>query len=58
MEGKCASGGRLDAAEALAMAESMVNGNDVNRQLANNSDKNSSEKVKEGKIIYRLTNNQ
>lgn len=58
MEGKCASGGRLDAAEALAMAETIANGTELNRQLANNAEKNTNEKVKEGKIIYRLTNNQ
>lgn len=55
MEGKCISGGRLDAAEALVMASSMANGQESIRGIANN--KPESKETKEGKIIYRLTNN-
>ena len=48
MEGKCATGGRLDAAAALALA-AQYSGEDMpNRQLAN--------KKEEGKIIYRIAN--
>ncbi|MBC7430270.1 MAG: S8 family serine peptidase, partial [Bacteriovorax sp.] len=48
MEGKCATGGRLDAAAALAMA-AQYSGEDMpNRQLAT--------KKEEGKIIYRIAN--
>ncbi|MBY0413807.1 MAG: S8 family serine peptidase [Bdellovibrionales bacterium] len=55
MEGKCASGGRLDAASALAMAalySGGSNGENANRQLADDK----SSKKEEGKIIYRLAN--
>ena len=49
MEGKCATGGRLDAASALSLASQMAGESDVpNRQLAT--------KKEEGKIIYRLAN--
>lgn len=49
MEGKCATGGRLDAAAALALAEKFSNGEEIaNRALAN--------KKEEGKIIYRIAN--
>ena len=51
MEGKCATGGRLDAASALELAAQMSGEREVpNRQLANDS------KKEEGKIIYRLAN--
>lgn len=47
MEGKCATGGRLDASSAISLAAQMTGENldGNNRQLAN-----------EGKIIYRLAN--
>lgn len=49
MEGKCATGGRLDAASALALASQYANDTELpNRQLAT--------KKEEGKIIYRLAN--
>jgi subtilisin family serine protease len=49
MEGKCATGGRLDAASALALAAQFAGESDLaNRQLAT--------KKEEGKIIYRLAN--
>ena len=49
MEGKCATGGRLDAASALALAAQLAGESDLpNRQLAT--------KKEEGKIIYRLAN--
>lgn len=49
MEGKCATGGRLDAASALALASQYANEIELpNRQLAT--------KKEEGKIIYRLAN--
>lgn len=49
MEGKCATGGRLDAASALALAAQFSGESDMpNRQLAT--------KKEEGKIIYRLAN--
>jgi subtilisin family serine protease len=49
MEGKCATGGRLDAASALALAAQYSGETEMpNRQLA--------AKKEEGKIIYRLAN--
>lgn len=49
MEGKCATGGRLDAASALAMASQFAGETEMpTRQLAT--------KKEEGKIIYRLAN--
>lgn len=49
MEGKCATGGRLDAASALALAAQFSGESEMpNRQLAT--------KKEEGKIIYRLAN--
>lgn len=49
MEGKCATGGRLDATSALALAAQFSIDSDVmNRQLAT--------KKEEGRIIYRLAN--
>jgi subtilisin family serine protease len=51
MEGKCATGGRLDASSALMMAAQISGDNyEVKRKLAN------SESKKEGKIIYRIAN--
>jgi subtilisin family serine protease len=51
MEGKCATGGRLDAAQALMLASQMSGENvEVKRKLANTEGK------KEGKIIYRIAN--
>jgi hypothetical protein len=55
MEGKCVTGGRLDAGKALAMAAEYAGEKiNTNRQLANDPVKESKEK--EGKIIYRLAN--
>lgn len=51
MEGKCATGGRLDAASALTLAGQYEEV--PNRQLANDS---KSQKKEEGKIIYRIAN--
>ena len=50
MEGKCATGGRLDAGKALALA-SQIAGDENRRQLAQVDTKK-----KKGKIIYRLAN--
>lgn len=50
MEGKCATGGRLDAGSALTLAAQMSGEPDQKRQLANATEK------KEGKIIYRIAN--
>lgn len=50
MEGKCATGGRLDAGSALALASQVAGEPDQRRQLANTSEQ------KEGKIIYRIAN--
>ncbi len=50
MEGKCATGGRLDATSALALASQVSEA--PNRQLANDGNA----KKEEGKIIYRLAN--
>jgi subtilisin family serine protease len=52
MEGKCATGGRLDAGSALALAAQMSGENTTTRQVANSKN----ETVKEGKIIYRIAN--
>ena len=50
MEGKCATGGRLDASSAMALAAQFSERTELpNRQLAN-------EKKEKGKIIYRLAN--
>ena len=53
MEGKCVTGGRLDAGSALALAAQAAGENaaEVKRQLANDDGK-----TKEGKIIYRIAN--
>lgn len=53
MEGKCATGGRLDASSALALAAQMSGETSAQRQLANTTIKDD-EKV--GKIIYRIAN--
>ncbi len=51
MEGKCATGGRLDATSALMMASQVSGENvEIKRKLA------TSENKKEGKIIYRIAN--
>lgn len=52
MDGKCATGGRLDAASALSLAAQYADPELPIRQLAN--EKNM--KKEEGKIIYRLAN--
>ncbi|MGZ3786977.1 MAG: S8 family serine peptidase [Bacteriovorax sp.] len=52
MEGKCATGGRLDAGSALALAAQVSGESEARRQLANSS----SEGTREGKIIYRIAN--
>jgi subtilisin family serine protease len=49
MEGKCTTGGRLDAGKALQLA-AQIAGDDNRRQLAQVESK------KKGKIIYRLAN--
>ncbi|NOT79746.1 MAG: S8 family serine peptidase [Bacteriovoracaceae bacterium] len=54
MEGKCVTGGRLDASSALLLA-SQQSGETIDisgRQLANDK----TQKKEEGKIIYRLAN--
>lgn len=51
MEGKCATGGRLDASSALALAAQLSGETGAQRQLANTPGD-----VKEGKIIYRIAN--
>jgi hypothetical protein len=51
MEGKCATGGRLDAASALSLASQYAGETEPKRQLAN-----SDSTAKEGKIIYRIAN--
>lgn len=51
MEGKCATGGRLDAASALVLAGQVSGDGAVSRQLAN-----SNEVAKKGTIIYRIAN--
>jgi subtilisin family serine protease len=59
LEGKCASGGRLDAANALSFAFKMSGDTlDNRRQLAQaqQTSKKSEESKKEGKIIYRINN--
>lgn len=50
MEGKCATGGRLDAGSALALAAQVAGEPDTRRQVANTNE------AKEGKIIYRIAN--
>lgn len=50
MEGKCATGGRLDAGSALALAAQYAGEPEQRRQLANATE------PKEGKIIYRIAN--
>ena len=51
MEGKCVTGGRLDATSALMMASQVSGENvEIKRKLA------TSENKKEGKIIYRIAN--
>lgn len=52
MEGKCATGGRLDAGAALALAAQYAGEDMPNRQLANDK----TPKKEEGKIIYRIAN--
>ena len=53
MEGKCATGGRLDAGSALLLANQLYGDSidSTRRQLAQDETK---KKEKEGKIIYRL----
>jgi len=50
MEGKCATGGRLDAGSALSLAAQIAGEPEQRRQLANATE------PKEGKIIYRIAN--
>lgn len=50
MEGKCATGGRLDAGSALSLAAQLAGEPEQRRQLANATE------PKEGKIIYRVAN--
>jgi subtilisin family serine protease len=51
MEGKCATGGRLDAGSAMTLAEQFSGENsEARRQVATDDSK------KEGKIIYRIAN--
>ncbi len=52
-EGKCATGGRLDAAAALTLAGQYAGETEAIRQLANDQ---TVIKKEEGKIIYRLAN--
>jgi subtilisin family serine protease len=52
MEGKCATGGRLDAGSALALAAQAAGESNPQRRLATTVKEN----VKEGKIIYRIAN--
>lgn len=52
MEGKCVTGGRLDAGSALALAAQMAGEPTALRQLANSP----SEEQREGKITYRIAN--
>ncbi len=51
MEGKCATGGRLDAGSALALAGQVSGDTMAGRQLAN-----SNEAARKGTIIYRIAN--
>lgn len=55
MEGKCATGGRLDAGSALLLASQLYGDSmdGTRRQLAND---NLTKKEKVGKIIYRIAN--
>jgi subtilisin family serine protease len=50
MDGKCSTGGRLDAGQALTIAKQFSGESDMKRQLAQVA------KKKEGKIIYRIAN--
>jgi subtilisin family serine protease len=52
-EGKCSTGGRLDASAALTLAGQYAGETEAIRQLANDQ---SATKKEEGKIIYRLAN--
>ena len=52
MDGKCSTGGRLDATAALALAAQYAGEELPNRQLANDKQL----KKEEGKIIYRIAN--
>ena len=52
MEGKCVTGGRLDAGSALALAAQMAGESPAQRHLANSP----REELKAGKIIYRIAN--
>ena len=53
MEGKCATGGRLDAGSALTLAAQYAGESELpSRQLANDK----TMKKEEGKIIYRIAN--
>lgn len=52
LEGKCATGGRLDASSAMNLAAQMAGESIAQRQLATTSSKE--EKI--GKIIYRIAN--
>lgn len=56
MEGKCSTGGRLDAGSALLLANQLYGDamESTKRQLANQD--SNLKKEKEGKIIYRLAN--
>ncbi len=60
MEGKCTTGGRLDAASALQLASQYAgDSQDATtpiRQLANDKTIKRDDKKEEGKIIYRLAN--
>lgn len=56
MEGKCITGGRLDAGSALALAAKMSGEPAAVRQLANSPRIETKEGAKEGKIIYRIAN--
>ena len=52
-EGKCSTGGRLDAAAALTLAAQYAGETEAVRQLANDQ---TATKKEEGRIIYRLAN--
>ncbi len=51
MEGKCATGGRIDASSALSLAAKIAGEPSALRQLANTNDQQ-----KTGTIIYRIAN--
>lgn len=55
MEGKCATGGRLDASSALVLASQAAGEPTAQRQLAN-TPAQAKEVEKVGKIIYRIAN--